>query len=295
MLIVHYSVFITVISFYFVCSIWSAGSLFKPRRFSPSVVMWLLLAGFAVHTCYLALLGVRSASIPVTNIYESMIFLVWCIILVFIVIDRLYRLPSMLTFLMPFATVFSIWALLFIGNDLSMPDDVQMFWLVAHIVPTFLGYASFAIAFIASIMYIILQRQLRYNFSGTLITRLPSLEGLDALIWKTLSFGFPLITLGLVFGFVWVRTSGALGADWLLDHKVVFGIGAWLVYAAILHIRMIASFHGTRVAVLTISGFVLVIFTFVGTFFLGSKHGFKKVAAEGALYEDSAADLQGRR
>ncbi|MGR3177328.1 MAG: cytochrome C assembly family protein [Candidatus Anammoxibacter sp.] len=283
---VHYYTFIISVVFYFLASFWSIGSIFRPRRFSTVITKLFMITGFAIHSFYLIYLSIQSRSLPVSNIFESMIFLVWCIILIFIVIDLLYKMPSVLTFLMPFVTAFSIWAISFIGHNLTMPSDLPRFWLIAHIVPTFFGYASFGIAFIASIMYIIQQKQLRSNFTGTLATRLPSLEGLDALIWRTLSFGFPLITLGLIFGFVWVRSSNILGDDWLLDHKVILGIVAWLVYAAILHIRMIASFHGRKVAILTISGFVLILFTFVGTFFLGSKHGFQNVSKKDVIIEE---------
>ncbi|MGR3218976.1 MAG: cytochrome C assembly family protein [Candidatus Anammoxibacter sp.] len=283
---VHYYAFITSVVFYFLVSFWSIGSLYRPGRFSTGVAKLFMIIGFTIHSFYLLFLSIQSRSLPVSNIFESMIFLVWCIMLIFIVIDLLYKMPSVLTFLMPFVTAFSIWSLSFIGHNLAMPADLPRFWLFAHIVPTFFGYASFGIAFIASIMYIIQQSQLRSNFAGTLSTRLPSLEGLDALIRRTLSLGFPLITLGLIFGFVWVRSSNILGDNWLLDHKVVLGIVAWLVYAAILHIRMIASFHGRKVAILTISGFVLILFTFVGTFFLGSKHGFQYVPEKDVVIEE---------
>lgn len=271
---------------YFLCSIWSVGFIFKPRCFSQVISNWLMYAGFFVHTGYLIFLGIRAHNIPITNIFESMVFLVWCMLLVFIAIDLLYKLPSILAFLMPFVTIFAIWSLIFIGNEMIMPKNLEKFWLISHIVPTFFGYASFTISFIASIMYITQQRQLRSKLGGSLLTRLPSLESLDKLIWRTLSFGFPLITLGLVFGFIWVRYSNVLGPSWFLDHKVVFGVVAWLVYAALLHIRMIASFHGTKIAILTITGFALIMFTFMGTFFLGTKHGFTKVQEKQVIYLD---------
>lgn len=284
--LIYYCPFIISIVLYLLCSVWSIGSIIKPKRFGLSATKWFMIIGFAIHSGFLVYLGIKSQNVPVNNIFESMIFLIWCIILIFIIIEILYRLPSVLAFLMPFVTAFSIWSILFINNDLTMHNDLQRFWLVVHIVPTFFGYACFGIAFIASIMYITLQKQLRSNFSGSFIRHLPSLEGLDTLIWKTLSFGFPLITLGLIFGFIWVRSSNILGGNWLLDHKVIFGIVAWLVYAALLHIRMIASFHGTKIALLTISGFVFVIFTFIGTFFLGSKHGFKSVSIEDVVEDN---------
>ena len=273
--IYHSVPFLVSIVFYFLCSIWSIGFILSPNRFNPFIMKLLIYIGFFVHTCCLVFWGIQAHNIPVINIFESMFFLVWCILLLFIIVNLMYKLSSVLAFLMPFVTAFSIWSIWFIGNDLTMPNDLQKFWLVAHIVPTFFGYAAFAIAFIASIMYITQQKQLRSKMGGSLLIHLPSLEGLDRLIWMTLSFGFPLITLGLVFGFVWIRSSNLLGENWFFDPKVVFGIVAWLVYAALLHIRMFASFHGKKVAILTIVGFVIIIFTFVGTFFLGSKHGFQ--------------------
>lgn len=273
-----YMPFIATLILYFLSSIWSIGFFFYPHRFGSRVLKWFVIIGFFTHTCYLIFLGIQSKNIPVTNIFESIIFLVWCIIFIFLAVDFLYKLPSILVFLMPFVTGLSIWSLTFINSELVISRDLQKFWLVAHIIPTFFGYASFAITFIASVMYITQQRQLRLKASGNILIRLPSLEGLDKLIWKTLSFGFPLITSGLIFGFIWIRLTNALGSAWYLDHKVVFGTVTWLVYAAILHIRMIASFHGTKVAILTIAGFALIIFTFIGTFFTGSKHGFQKVS-----------------
>jgi len=285
MSIAHYCIFITTIVFYFLSSVWSVGALIKPKRFGLLTTNRFMFAGFIIHTFYLIFFCIKDKGLPVTNIFESVIFLIWCIILIFVVVDFLYKLKAVLAFLMPFVTIFSICSILFIGNDLALSGDLQKFWLVAHIIPTFLGYASFGIAFIASIMYITVQRQLRSNFTGTLLTRLPSLEGLDSLIWRTLTFGFPLITLGLVLGFVWIRFSNILGSNWLLDHKVMLGIAAWLVYAALLHLRMIASFHGTKIAVLTIVGFCLILFTFIGTFFFGSTHGFRDKASNGQMEE----------
>ncbi len=279
--------FIVSAFFYFICSIWSIGSVFKPRRFSPVLAKWFVYIGVSVHTLFIIFLCIRSGTIPIINIFQSMVFLVWCIVLVFLVIDILYKLPSVLAFLMPFVTVFSVCALVFIRSDITMPRNLEKFWLISHIIPTFFGYASFAISFIGSIMYITQQRQLRSKSGGSLLTRLPSLESLDKLVWRTLSFGFPLITLGLVFGFIWVRYSNALGVPWYTDHKVLFGVAAWFVYAGLLHIRMIGSFHGTKVAVLTIVGFVLILFTFVGTFFFGTKHGFTKTDEDHVRVENT--------
>jgi ABC-type transport system involved in cytochrome c biogenesis permease subunit len=177
---------------------------------------------------------------------------------------------------MPIVTGFSIASIALVRNDLALTYNLKTFWLFAHIIPLFLGYASFTVSFIFSIMYLTQERQLKKKSFGPLFENLPSLETLDALMWKTITLGFPLLTIGLVSGTVWAKTSNILGLLWYLDPKVTLGALTWLIYAAILHLRLGASFHGTRVAIVTIAGFVIVILTFIGPFLMGHKHGYDK-------------------
>ncbi len=272
--------FIITILLYFVSSVWSIGSIIKPIFFTKKVAKWSMMMGFFIHSGFLVFLGLESGNIPITNVYESFVSLLWCVLFVYINLDYLYKLPSLDTFLMPLVTALSIWALTFDGGNLLITVSLQNFWLVAHIIPIFIGYAAFTISFSLSVMYLTQQRQLKHKLFGPLFSKLPSLEGIDKLMWKTISFGFPLLTLGLVFGTFWVRTQDILGEQWYLDYKVVLGLATWLIYAALLHMRLVASFHGTRIALLTIAGFCLVLFTFIGTFFMGSKHAFQRVSEQ---------------
>jgi len=260
--------------------VWSIGYIVKPAFFNKKVGKWSMMMGFLIHSGFLIFLGLESGNIPITNVYESFVSLIWCILFVYINLDYLYKLPSLDTFLVPVVTALSIWSLTFDGGNLTITVSLQNFWLIAHIIPIFVGYASFTISFSLSIMYLTQQRQLKHKLFGPLFTKLPSLEGIDRLMWKTISFGFPLLTLGLVFGTFWVKTQNILGEQWYLDYKVVLGLATWLIYAALLHMRLVSSFHGTKIACLTIAGFCLVLFTFIGTFFMGSKHAFQKVSEQ---------------
>jgi cytochrome c-type biogenesis protein CcsB len=271
--------FIITIILYLVSSIWSIGSIIKPF-FNKKVVKWCMMMGFFIHTGFLIYLGLESNNIPISNVYESFVSLLWCILFVYINLDYLYKLPSLDAFLLPVITALSLWALTFDGGDLFITVELQNFWLIAHIIPIFIGYAAFTISFSLSIMYLTQQRQLKHKLFGPLFTKLPSLEGIDRLMWKTISFGFPLLTLGLIFGTFWVKTQNILGETWYLDYKVILGLATWLVYAALLHMRLVASFHGTKIACLTIVGFCFVLFTFIGTFFMGSKHSFQKAGEQ---------------
>jgi len=277
MITVSHIPFFISIALYLISSVWSIGYIIRPLRFNKKVAGWSMMMGFLVHSGYMIFLGISSNNIPITNVYESFISLLWCIVFIFICVDYLYQLPSLDTFLMPLVTALSIWALSFDGGNMMITVSLQKFWLVAHIIPIFIGYASFSISFSLSVMYLTQQRQLKHKLSGSLLDKLPSLEGIDRLMWKTISFGFPLLTLGLVFGTFWVKTQNILGEMWYLDSKVILGLSTWLIYAALLHMRLVASFHGTKIACLTIAGFCFVLCTFIGTFFIGSKHAFQRI------------------
>ena len=276
MFILTHIPFIVTIVLYFTSTVWSIGSIIYPHFFNKKVAKWTMMMGFFVHSGFLVFLGLESGNIPITNVYESFISLLWCVLFVYINLDYLYKLPSLDTFLVPLVTVLSIWAMTFDGGNLAVAVSLKSFWLVAHIIPIFIGYAAFTVSFSLSIMYLTQQRQLKLKLFGALFNKLPSLEEIDKLMWKTLSLGFPLLTLGLVFGAFWVRTQNILGEMWYLDYKVILGLATWLIYAALLHMRLVSSFHGTKVACMTIVGFCLVLCTFIGTFFMGSKHAFQK-------------------
>ncbi len=269
-------IFIVAIVLYILDSVWEVGSLFRPGTFSKRLSNYFILTGLSFHCAFLIVVSVRSGTLPITTLFESSTFYLSLIVLLSVILKFLYRLQALTPFVMPIVTGFSIASIALVRNDLALTYNLKTFWLFAHIIPLFLGYASFTVSFIFSIMYLTQERQLKKKSFGPLFESLPSLETLDALMWKTITLGFPLLTIGLVSGTVWAKTSNILGLLWYLDPKVTLGALTWLIYAAILHLRLGASFHGTKVAIVTIGGFVVVILTFIGPFLMGHKHGYEK-------------------
>ena len=269
-------IFIVTIVLYILDSIWEVGSLFRPGAFSKRLSNYFILTGLSFHCAFLIVVSIRSGTLPVSTLFESSTFYLSLIVLLSVILNFLYRLQALTPFVMPIVTGFSIASIALVRNDLALTYNLKTFWLFAHIIPLFLGYASFTVSFIFSIMYLTQEMQLKKKSFGPLFENLPSLETLDALMWKTITLGFPLLTIGLVSGTVWAKTSNILGLLWYLDPKVTLGALTWLIYAAILHLRLGASFHGTRVAIVTIAGFVIVILTFIGPFLMGHKHGYDK-------------------
>ncbi len=97
---------------------------------------------------------------------------------------------------------------------------------------------------------------------GRFLSRFPSLDSLDDLIYKTIAAGFPLLTIGIVTGAAWANY--AWGSYWSWDPKETWSLITWFVYLVFLHARVTREWRGKRVALLSIIGFVAVLFTYFG-------------------------------
>jgi cytochrome c-type biogenesis protein CcsB len=97
--------------------------------------------------------------------------------------------------------------------------------------------------------------------------RLNLLESVDNLSYRTISFGFPLLTIGIIAGAVWANE--AWGAYWSWDPKETWALITWLVFASYLHARITKSWQGKRPAIIASIGFVVVWICYLGVNFLG--------------------------
>ena len=98
-------------------------------------------------------------------------------------------------------------------------------------------------------------------------SRLTLLESIDNLSYRTISFGFPLLTIGIIAGAVWANE--AWGSYWSWDPKETWALITWLVFASYLHARITKSWQGEKPALVASVGFVVVWICYLGVNFLG--------------------------
>jgi len=97
--------------------------------------------------------------------------------------------------------------------------------------------------------------------------RLGLLESIDNLSYRTISFGFPLLTIGIIAGAVWANE--AWGSYWSWDPKETWALITWLVFASYLHARITKAWQGKKPAIIASFGFIVVWICYLGVNFLG--------------------------
>ena len=197
---------------------------------------------------------------PLSNFYESLIFFAWCLPLMGVLAFR-RALSGYLG-----AVVATLGCLLLAYASFGGVDSrikplmpaLKSNWLLIHVVTAFLGYAAFALAFAGAVLYLLQERRPRAG--------LPGLPQLDSLIYRGTVLGFLLLTLGILTGAVWAEA--AWGRYWSWDPKETWSLITWLIYAALLHARLLKCWQGRLIAWLAVIGFMAVLFTYFGVSFL---------------------------
>jgi len=232
------------------------------------------LAGLATNTIAIGLRWYESyqtlgidGRVPLTNLYESVVFFAWSILLIYLLIDWKYKQPSIGAFVLPFAFACMIWAQYSLSDSMDpLVPALQSNWLTYHVITCFLGYAAFGVACAVSIMYLIKigkeEKHADESPIGGILGVFPNTKILDDINYKAIMIGFPLLTLGIVTGAAWANY--AWGTYWSWDPKETWSLIVWFLYAAFLHARFTRGWVGRRAAWLSIIGFAATIFCYLG-------------------------------
>ncbi|NIQ39027.1 MAG: c-type cytochrome biogenesis protein CcsB [Proteobacteria bacterium] len=239
----------------------------------------LLLIVFGGHTVGLVYRWLEThhtgyGYIPLSNMYESLIFFSWTIVFIYLILEFLYKQKTIGVFVTPFAFLFMALTSIIPGVSERINPLVPALkspWLAIHVITCFIGYAAFAVAFWFSILYLV--REKRQTKPTSRLRFLPSTRLLDEINYRSILIGFPMLTLGIVTGAAWANY--AWGSYWSWDPKETWSLITWFIYAAFLHARLTRGWSGRKTALLSIIGFAAVIFTYFGVnYFISGLHSY---------------------
>jgi cytochrome c-type biogenesis protein CcsB len=251
------------------------------KEFFGRLATFVTLAGLLGQSLAVALRWIESYELgighaPLSNLYESLIFFAWTIVFLYLLIEWRTKNRSIGVFATPIAFL----AMAYASYSPTISSRIQPLvpalksnWLIAHVLTCFFGYAAFALAFALSLMYLLKKRE-KPEGGNVFIRIIPESSILDDMNYQMVVIGFLLLTLGIITGSVWAHS--AWGSYWSWDPKETWSLITWLVYAALLHSRMVRGWRGNKLAYLSIIGFSCVLFTYFGVNYLAGLHSYAK-------------------
>lgn len=267
---------ITTFAYLFSSVLYIAIFIFRAEKIGvfASAVTFL---GFLVQTAGIILRWLESYKMgfghaPLSNMYESLVFFSWAIIIFYLFLELKFKNRLIGAFATPFAFIAMAYASFATGiSDKITPlvPALQSNWLIAHVITCFVGYAAFAVACGLGIMYLLRNRSqpTKKGAAATgLLDTLPALAIIDDITHKTIIFGFLWLSAGIITGAIWANS--AWGTYWSWDPKETWSLITWFVYAVALHARFVRGWGGSRIAWIAIIGFLSVIFTYFGVNYL---------------------------
>ncbi len=209
-----------------------------------------MAVGFAFQSAFLYLRGQQHGRCPLTNLFEVFIFIGWSIMLLYFLVGGAFRLSLLGVFTAPLLTLLQTISLLSPFDQIEAKHGKVNPWLELHAAVALIGYAAFALACIAGIMFLLQERQLKKHRINALFHQLPPIHDLAKAIERLVLLGVILLSVALAAAFkINIPITNA---------KMLFSWGVWLLYAGILFVMWRRQFSARHTAQLAIGGFAIV-------------------------------------
>lgn len=267
------SLLLAVLAAYINAAIHSILAFVNKRRSLQRVAEWSAAAGFVLHTGALITDWAVDGHYPLFFVRETLSFLAWALVALYGVVVYRYGAVAVGAFTMPLISILTFVALLMGKDSNTSPAPFSATWLFpVHTTLLIFAYAAFFIVFMASVMYLVQERELKLKTFSAFFHRLPPLTTVNQLATSAAILGLTLLTLGIVTGMIW--SSSRSGRVWHNDPKEIFALLTWLLYFVLAVYRSTANWRGRRAAWLGVAGFALVLCTFFGARLFGGYHVF---------------------
>ena len=242
----------------------------------------LLLAGALAHTFVIGMQTMEVWNAPFAGAARAVSTFVWLLALSYLYTELTSDERAMGVFILPVLVVLQAVPAL-AAPATSGPDpllDSPWFWV--HMLSLLFAYASFALAGVLGLTYVLQFKEIKKKNLGFFYTRLPSLQVLDTMNSRAVAVGWAFLSLGVIVGVIWAtQAQAALPTDpraqafSIQDPKILVTIVTWVVYSFAVVARQVMGWSGRRAAWLSALGFAIVLLSFLPiNYFVTSSHSF---------------------
>ena len=253
------------------------------RRSRPAgrVATTILASATLTHTFVIGMRTMQVGHVPIVGTTGAISAFVWLLAIVYLYTETSSDERSMGVFIAPLLAGLQGIPALSNYQVAERPPVLESPWFALHVSSLMFAYASFALACVIGITYVLLFKELKAKHLGFFCERLPSLQVLDAMNGRAVTIGWLFLTVGVTVGGVWVSQVQPQTADprvqamSLLDPKIFVALLCWVVYSFELYARRAIGWSGRRTAWLSTIGFGIVLLNFLPVgYFLTTSHNF---------------------
>jgi ABC-type transport system involved in cytochrome c biogenesis permease subunit len=253
---------------------------FARRTFATSrlATVLLVLAAFA-HTFVIGMETMRVGHVPFSSATLAISTFVWLLALSYLYIELTTGERSMGVFILPLLVALQTIPAFIAAADEPRSTILESPWFGIHVSSLLFAYASFALAGMLGITYVLQFKEIKAKHLGFFYQRLPSLNVLDEMNLRAVKIGWLFLTVGLITGGVWasqLQPSADPAASMSFgDPKIVVAVLCWAVYSFELYAQRAIGWRGRRAAWLSAVGFGIVLLNFVPvSYFFTTSHNF---------------------
>ena len=260
--------------FYSVGLLYSLAAVSKPCTWLAKHVAQIVGIGMVFHFVSLAETAFISGHLSLTlmSVHESESMLAFLVMVVFMIVYARYGTTSPGIFVFPLAFLLTFAAALAQQPPVFTSRLMRGGWLFAHICLIFTGYAALFLSFAASLLYLVQEKSLKSKLPANgVLSKLPALQVIDEIGYRSLLLGFPFMTFGLICGSVIAQAT--FGPKYFYDPKVLLSLLMWAVYMILLYTRWSAGWRGRRAAYLATCAFLVAVGAWAANYF-SSVHRF---------------------
>jgi ABC-type uncharacterized transport system permease subunit len=213
--------------------------------------LFAFLVGVVLHLVAIVELTTAIGHLPVDNFFECATVCAFLIAVLFLFVYWRYDFAGLSVCIFPLVFVMTQVGAME-SPILSWPSsNVRNAWLLLHVMMVLSGYAALLLTAVASVFYLIQEKQLKQKKSVQLFRRLPPLGTLDNLITNSMGFGFVFITLGVVAGSAWAFIES--GTAWIKDPRIALAFVTWGFYLTMVFLRATAGWRGRKAAFMAVA------------------------------------------
>jgi len=241
----------------------------------------LLILAALSHTFVIGMQTMEVRHVPFANPSRAVSTFVWLLALSYLYLEITTDERAMGVFIVPMLVGLQTIPALSPGVERMDPVlDSPWFWV--HVSSLLFAYASFGLAGVLGLTYVVQFKEIKKKHLGYFYTRLPSLQTLDVMNARAVAVGWLFLTLGVVVGAIWTAQARAavpddpnLRAMSLNDPKIFVAILTWGVYSFAVFARRTLGWSGRRAAWLSALGFAIVLLNFLPiNYFITTSHTF---------------------